>query len=640
MQDTPQTAGQAVACPRCGGQFVAGGGSGEHFDPYYTWLGIPPSEQPANHYRLLGIQLFESNVNVIENAADRQMKHLQSFKIGAKAALSQRLLTEVSAARVQLLDPARKAIYDAGLRSRTAPVPALPQLPQLPEAGTPFTALADSAGPPPVVNRSGHRLPRRTNSASPLSTILIVFGGCAGLVMGGLIIFYLTGQDFLGLSGKLKQQPPPRADATPVPMLVRPKKTVEESPVSPATSPATESPLVKPPERPLERAKTKTIVKSPTPQPAEPVQVVEEPKPPVTTPPPSLELFSEAPRFLKLPPLASSAPFPWFSLSRDPEEPLTLILHADAATLPAGVNLRIRENSGGRSWTIEQLGDLSASNQNTAIGQIRLTGRELTFAWSALSTEAEIRRQLANCLLEITCGDEFRNLQLREPLIMPALAIDFDHEKQTVELNISDTPSSGKLLARFQQLDGFTRGPKIRGDNDTIPFTRPIEIQFSEFKGPEIEFRFVRQPNKLIIQVKPQFVEAANRKFDLTVPSLEKITRAQERIRAEAHDTLVKAQANLATSQSTLQNLNNNRPTDVQGQALWNSRVSAAMTAVNHLSGVIANANEKLGESQVRLAAVPEIRNFLEAHKSARIRYKILAKAGVGEIVLVDGTGQ
>lgn len=23
------------------------------FDPYHRWLGIPPSEQPANHYRLL-----------------------------------------------------------------------------------------------------------------------------------------------------------------------------------------------------------------------------------------------------------------------------------------------------------------------------------------------------------------------------------------------------------------------------------------------------------------------------------------------------------------------------------------------------------------------------------------------------------
>ena len=26
----------------------------EAIDPYHKWLGIPPHEQPANHYRLLG----------------------------------------------------------------------------------------------------------------------------------------------------------------------------------------------------------------------------------------------------------------------------------------------------------------------------------------------------------------------------------------------------------------------------------------------------------------------------------------------------------------------------------------------------------------------------------------------------------
>ncbi len=33
--------------------------SDPNFDPYHKWLGIPPDEQPANHYRLLGLELFE-----------------------------------------------------------------------------------------------------------------------------------------------------------------------------------------------------------------------------------------------------------------------------------------------------------------------------------------------------------------------------------------------------------------------------------------------------------------------------------------------------------------------------------------------------------------------------------------------------
>ena len=42
----------------------------ELFDPYYKWLGIPIEEQPVNHYRLLGIKMFEADPDVIAEAAD------------------------------------------------------------------------------------------------------------------------------------------------------------------------------------------------------------------------------------------------------------------------------------------------------------------------------------------------------------------------------------------------------------------------------------------------------------------------------------------------------------------------------------------------------------------------------------------
>ncbi|MFW6169102.1 MAG: hypothetical protein ACODAD_01340 [Planctomycetota bacterium] len=89
--------------------------SGEPFDPYYHWLGIPPDEQPPNHYRLLGIKLFESNRSVIQNAADRQMAHLRSFQAGPHGPASQKLLNEVSGARICLLSAEKKAAYDAQL---------------------------------------------------------------------------------------------------------------------------------------------------------------------------------------------------------------------------------------------------------------------------------------------------------------------------------------------------------------------------------------------------------------------------------------------------------------------------------------------------------------------------------------------
>ena len=86
------------------------------FDPYHKWLGIPPQEQPPTHYRLLGLQAFESDAEVIHGAVMRQSAHLKTYQLGQHAALTQKLLNDVSAAKVCLMDPRRKAAYDAELR--------------------------------------------------------------------------------------------------------------------------------------------------------------------------------------------------------------------------------------------------------------------------------------------------------------------------------------------------------------------------------------------------------------------------------------------------------------------------------------------------------------------------------------------
>lgn len=88
------------------------------FDPYHKWLGIPPVHQPVDHYRLLGIAVFESDGEVIANAADQRMAHVRTFQMGQHTADSQRILNELSAARVCLLDPDKKEEYDAQLKQR------------------------------------------------------------------------------------------------------------------------------------------------------------------------------------------------------------------------------------------------------------------------------------------------------------------------------------------------------------------------------------------------------------------------------------------------------------------------------------------------------------------------------------------
>ena len=118
------------------------------FDPYYEWLGIPPKDQPAHHYRLLGVELFEEHRSAIDAAANRLMAYLQELSNGEDAALAQKLLNEVSAARVCLLNPKQKSRYDRKLKAYLQK-----QSPQSTEENLPVaTALKDKAvaAPPPI----------------------------------------------------------------------------------------------------------------------------------------------------------------------------------------------------------------------------------------------------------------------------------------------------------------------------------------------------------------------------------------------------------------------------------------------------------------------------------------------------------
>ena len=139
----------------------------EPFDPYLHWLGIRDPNRPPNHYRLLGVDLFENDGDVLANAADRQMAHVRTFQAGKHSAESQRLLNELAAAKVCLLNAAKKAEYDAALlaqQSRLLPplVAPPPPPPPPPPLDLPQEAAIEPAAifplPPPV---HAARHPRR-----------------------------------------------------------------------------------------------------------------------------------------------------------------------------------------------------------------------------------------------------------------------------------------------------------------------------------------------------------------------------------------------------------------------------------------------------------------------------------------------
>lgn len=184
------------------------------FDPYLRWLGIRDPDRPPNHYRLLGLDPFETDSDIIAEAADRQMGHVRSHQHGPNSAVSQRLLNELARAKVCLLNHSRKAAYDNELRERlnarapakvvavpvpaTLPIPVLPVLPDVgshstPADGTPSSSASSPALRPSLCGTSSGGMPVETSPEAqqpklvrgrPVPTMvrLTVLGGpCTGL---------------------------------------------------------------------------------------------------------------------------------------------------------------------------------------------------------------------------------------------------------------------------------------------------------------------------------------------------------------------------------------------------------------------------------------------------------------------------
>ncbi|HZN36647.1 MAG TPA: hypothetical protein VFB80_22615, partial [Pirellulaceae bacterium] len=241
----------------------------DHFDPYYTWLGIPPDEQPADHYRLLGVRPFESNDEVIVNAGDQRMAYLRTLQVGKRSKESQALLNEISAAQGCLLDPKRKQAYDAELRRKrgpqrpaadstpvvpvearrqarpiaaplhATPAPVTPLQPVIVQPAQPAQPVVISPEPRPLVDTSaGPVVTRRPasvpKSSSPISLPILIGVGAAA---AGLVVF-------LVVVVWAATRPAPR------PVFVSPAPRTNSPAPSPAPAPSPPQITKTPPETP------------------------------------------------------------------------------------------------------------------------------------------------------------------------------------------------------------------------------------------------------------------------------------------------------------------------------------------------------------------------------------------------------
>ncbi len=144
----------------------------EAFDPYHRWLGIAPKDQPPHHYRLLGIDLFEDDPEVIRDATERQMAHVRKYQLGQHSAISQKILNEIAAARGCLLDREKRAAYDAAIKTKLSAGDSSQtrlELPILPRPASP-------SPPPAPFSSTAKQLPLSTVNAAVKAKTTIFTG--------------------------------------------------------------------------------------------------------------------------------------------------------------------------------------------------------------------------------------------------------------------------------------------------------------------------------------------------------------------------------------------------------------------------------------------------------------------------------
>ncbi len=224
----------------------------ESFDPYRKWLGIPEQERPPNHYRLLGIELFEPDTDVISNAADGRMAQLKNYQSGKYSAYSQKLLNEIATAKVCLLHPARKAEYDRLLGERDGTKEAgIEEIMEI--AGIPNFA-------PNRVSSHAHRVGRKQSQwLMPLT------------MTGGAILFIV----FLAFWTRESSNDAAVKQVRSTPEQSQPTTPVSAKPIVPEPAIASEKPSPAPAEK-----KPETLAKEP-----EPAQLtMKDPTPPAEEP--------------------------------------------------------------------------------------------------------------------------------------------------------------------------------------------------------------------------------------------------------------------------------------------------------------------------------------------------------------------
>ncbi|MBW3595678.1 MAG: hypothetical protein KY475_00220 [Planctomycetes bacterium] len=618
------------------------------FDPYYRWLGIPPEEQPPDRYRLLGVPPFERDVEVIQNAVDRQMMHIRTFQAGPHSAESQRILNEIAAARACLLDPAQKAAYDRRLYAELhQPPPQPPTEPQPPAPAPVPTAYPVTSpdptpparapyGPtfPPAPARRKTRRRRKSGDRTVREIVGVVVGGVSGVAIALAVLWYGFGVDALGVmarfaprsgsefvaEGGSDEQGDAGATGTQASRLA--SRDGAASRAASGSASASDSATTIPPDAAQQKAAVQA--KAAPPAPSSPfAQLVS------VTP---NEWADGAVELGVVPPGGVER---WqFSLVSDFVDlggQLEFAMPVASSIDPTGVG-----------WPIylQPRGEAAPETQTLAATLFVEDGR-LKLEANGEGDEAA-RRQLLNTIFSFTDGDHSRDLPLRQPDEREAVLLNLDEKVIAASLATEALPPAEKLVLHIAELEGFPAGVsadpaamRLRiGDRAAIEistglsdYSAEIEVQFDQIQtAPEVRIRAWHREGDRREQFTSEHVKS-------------EYAILQKKI-AQDQGTLAAAQTALRNAESALRSVAARRPANsIEAANLRNQAIALQKQRTKAIGAIrrLTTAIPKMQAAVARLEAVARL--GAQLHNTARIHFRVAAAAEGRELPLIHLTG-
>ena len=644
----------------------------DNYNLYYKWFGIRPEEMPTNAYRLLGVQVFEPDDDVIANAVQQRTSYLRSFLTSEDGATAQQILDEFKQIEVCLLNPETKATYDEQLRGFLAlqpqPEPSHLQPPPSNSAEPPIdrafaTGISDSpteSTAPAFVptTRPDSSQPRRRKQKNvAVEMVKVVLGGIAGLVLAYLFLSWIRPDiDPLGLLNhkqvvkpnaneigqRIQSQRPQRPrrnnQTRNVKQTTTEPKQPEIEPAEPTTTPETPQPsdssiTVSAPVQPTVVTQTETISK--------PNSVVT--SPPATKPEdrslstlikpktPAPSVSKDFPSATSLPSLLDRTPHLIASLPQPASGDVELALLSDAVDIKNNGRFRaisVEDNVQLKWQTVIETAETEGQTmQSEPIAAFTIEDRELQFQWlDGVNNVSSAARQLQNCVLEISNGTETHSLPLRTPVESDDYTLVFEGKVNTHLLEIEYPPKTSAIFLELADLGNFPTTAAYRNQLQSATVNRELAIQLADLQGAEIQIKLIKRTDGSMSLLVSPVCKSGGGEFELTPERLKAIKDGSTRALAKANQDLSAKGSELRSLQSQYNSLSRQSGGNSTEQFLRSQQMGKINARAKTVTRRLATLQKNIVELKARIAAVPEAEALVNRiHNQAKLPFRVYA---------------